>query len=172
MSSARPRRCPGWVIFDPIQWLVCLLFSASPLEAAAEGKLDSVSCYAGPSHVIQQGDGIVAGSYAVTAMSPGTEGTPFYRLSGLCLGQFTNINGDYSENGSYQLSNANGDKIFSVYSRKGDPAKAEGTWHTVQATGKLEGMTAEGKWMPIGAFPPVPNVLSTCNHEWGTYTLK
>jgi hypothetical protein len=81
-------------------------------------------------------------------------------------------NGDYSENGSCQLWNANGDKIFSVYSRKGDPAKAEGTWHTVQATGKLEGMTAEGKWMPIGAFPPVPNVGSACNHEWGTYSAK
>jgi len=66
----------------------------------------------------------------------------FTGCPGLCLGQFTNINGDYSENGSYQLWNANGDKIFSVYSRKGDPAKAEGTWHTVQATGKLEGMPA------------------------------
>jgi hypothetical protein len=33
-------------------------------------------------------------------------------------------------------------------------------------------MTSEGKWMPIAALPPVPNVGSTCNHEWGTYSLK
>lgn len=139
---------------------------------AAEGKFDSVSCYAGPSAVIQQGDGISAGSYDSTAMIPGTEGTPYYRMSGRCLGQFTLINGDYNETGSCQFWNAAGDKIFGVYTRKGDPAKAEGTWHVVQATGKLEGMTSEGKWMPIAAFPPVPNVGSTCNHEWGTYSLK
>jgi len=80
--------------------------------------------------------------------------------------------GDYNETGSCQFWNANGDKIFGLYSRKGDPAKAEGTWHVVQATGKLEGMTSEGKFMPIAAFPPVPNILSTCNHEWGTYNTK
>jgi hypothetical protein len=62
--------------------------------------------------------------------------------------------------------------VFGVYSRKGDPAKAEGSWHAVNGTGKWEGITSEGKFMPIGAFPPVPNVISTCNHEWGTYTLK
>ena len=139
---------------------------------AAEGKFDGVSCYAGPAHVIQQGDGIVAASYASTAMMPGQEGTPFYRLSGQCLGQFTLINGDYNETGSCQFWNANGDKIFGVYRRKGDPAKAEGTWHIVQATGKLEGLTSDSKWMPIGAFPPVPNVGSACNHEWGTYNTK
>jgi hypothetical protein len=93
-------------------------------------------------------------------------------MSGRCLGQFTLINGDYNETGSCQFWNANGDKIFGLYSRKGDPAKAEGTWHVVQATGKLEGMTSEGKFMPIAAFPPVPNILSTCNHEWGTYNTK
>jgi hypothetical protein len=106
------------------------------------------------------------------AMMPGKEGTPFYMLSGRCLGQFTIINGDYSETGSCQFWNAAGDKVFGVYARKGDPAKAEGTWHVVQGTGKFEGMTSEGKWMPIGAFPPEPNVISTCNHEWGTYSVK
>ena len=138
---------------------------------AAEGKFDITSCYAGAAHVIQQGDGITAGSYDVAAMMPGQEGTPFYRMSGRCLGQFTIINGDYSENGSCQFWNAAGDKYFGVYARKGDPAKAEGTWHTVQGTGKFEGMTEETKWMPIG-LPAVPNMASTCNHEWGTYTLK
>ena len=92
-------------------------------------------------------------------------------LSGRCLGQFSIINGDYSENGSCQFWNAAGDKMFGVYARKGDPAKAEGTWHVVQGTGKLEGITLEGKWTPI-VLPPVPNVASQCNHEWGTYTLK
>jgi hypothetical protein len=139
---------------------------------AAEGKYDMTSCYSGPAHVIQQGDGIIAGSYDATAMMPGQEGTPFYKMSGRCLGQFTIINGDYSETGSCQFWNAAGDKIFGVYARKGDPAKAEGTWHAVQGTGKLEGMTSEGKWMPIGVLPPVPNIASACHHEWGTYSEK
>jgi len=116
---------------------------------AAEGKYDQTSCYSGQSHVIQQGEGITAGSYELTGMMPGQEGTPLYMLSGRCLGQFSIINGDYSENGSCQFWNAAGDKMFGVYARKGDPAKAEGTWHVVQGTGKLEGITLEGKWTPI-----------------------
>jgi hypothetical protein len=64
----------------------------------------------GASHVIQQGDGITAGSYDLTGMMPGQEGTPLYMLSGRCLGQFSIINGNYSETGSCQFSNAAGDK--------------------------------------------------------------
>lgn len=139
---------------------------------AAEGKIDQTSCYSGPSHVIQQGEGIMAGSYDATAMTLAQEGSPYHNMTGRCLGQFTIISGEYSETGSCQYWNAAGDKILGVYSRKGDPAKAEGTWHVVQGTGKFEGMTSEAKWIPITAFPPVPNVGSTCNHEWGTYTLK
>jgi hypothetical protein len=139
---------------------------------AADGKYEMTSCYAGPIHVIQQGDGIVSASYDVTAMMPGQEGTPFYNLSGHCVGQFSIINGDYNENGTCQYGNAAGDKIFGVYARKGDPAKAEGTWHVVQGTGKFAGMTSEGTWMPVAPLPPVPNVASTCNHERGTYSIK
>ena len=86
--------------------------------------------------------------------------------------QFTIIDGDYSESGSCQYWNAAGDKIFGVYARKGDVAKAEGTWRVVQGTGKFEGITSEGNWIPLAPFPPVPNVATQCNHEWGTYTLK
>ncbi|WFU43412.1 hypothetical protein QA640_13755 [Bradyrhizobium sp. CB82] len=139
---------------------------------AAEGKYDMTSCYAGPSHVIQQGEGITAVSYELTGMMPGQEGTPYQNLSGRCVGFLTIIKGDYSETGSCQFWNAAGDKVFGVYARKGDPAKAEGTWHVVQGTGKFDGLTDEGKWMPVGAFPPVPNVASACNHEWGTFSTK
>jgi hypothetical protein len=41
------------------------------------------------------------------------------------------------------FGNAAGAKIFGVYTRKGDPAKAEGTWHVVRGTGKLEGITLQ-----------------------------
>jgi hypothetical protein len=123
-------------------------------------------------HFLQHGDGMIAGSYEGIGRMPGTEGTPFVLNSGRCIGSFTIISGDYSEAGSCEFWNAAGDKYFGVYSRKGDPAKAEGIWHVVHGTGKFAGMSMEGKWMPIGDFPPVPNYGGGCNHEWGTYSIK
>ena len=139
---------------------------------AAEGKYDHQSCYAGPIHLIQHADGIVSASYDVTGMTMSdTEGSPFGMLSGRCVGSFTIVSGDYNETGGCEYWNAAGDKFAGIYARKGDPAKAEGTWHAVHGTGKFAGMTQEGNWMPI-AFPPVPNVASNCNREWGTYSIK
>ncbi len=141
---------------------------------AAEGKFDQQSCYSGSSHVLQHADGFVSGSYDATGVTPGKEGTPFFMLSGRCVGSFTVANGDYNESGACEYQNAAGDKFFGIYARKGDPAKTEGTWHVVNGTGKFAGMSMEGKWMPIGAFPPVhPGQLPpACNHEWGTYSTK
>jgi hypothetical protein len=142
---------------------------------AAEGKFDRQSCYAGPVHLIEHADGMVSGSYVTTGMTPmtpGTEGTPFAMTSGRCVGSFTIISGDYNETGSCEYWDAAGDKYFGIYARKGDPAKAEGTWHVVHGTGKFAGMSQEGKWIPIGTFPPVPNVTTACIHEWGTYSIK
>jgi hypothetical protein len=139
---------------------------------AAEGKLDAQSCYVSPAHVIQVADGIMYGSYDSTGTTPGTEGTPFYMVSGRCVGSFTLVSGDYNEAGGCEYWNAAGDKYSVVYARKGDPAKAEGTWRFVQGTGKFAGISGGGNWMPIGTFPPVPNVLTACNHEWGTYSIK
>ncbi len=139
---------------------------------AADFKFDQLSCYSGPAHLIQHADGMIAGSYEGTGMTRGTEGSPMYMLSGRSVGAFTLINGDYNENGSCEFWNATGDKVFGVYARKGDPAKAEGTWHVVHGTGKLAGITEDSNWIPVTNFPPVPNVISTCNHEWGTYSQK
>ena len=139
---------------------------------AAEGKYDNQSCYAGPAHVIQHADGIVSGSFDLTGMTRGIEGSPFDRMSAHCVGSFANISGEQDINGSCEYWNAAGDKYFGIFARKGDPAKAEGTWRFVHGTGKFAGISGEGKWMSIGEFPPVPNVGSGCNHEWGTYSTK
>jgi len=115
---------------------------------------------------------MMAGSYEGIGIAPGIEGTPFHMMSARCVGAFTLISNDYNENGSCEFWDAAGDKILGVYARKGDPAKAEGTWHVVHGTGKFAGMTQNSKWMPVTNFPPVANVISTCNHEWGTYSVK
>ncbi len=150
-----------------------LLTSAFSTQAlAAEVKFDQQACYAGPGQLIQHADGIMSASYALAGMSPGTEGTPFHMMSGRCLGAFSLINGQIDDGGTCEYVDAAGDKAFGAYSRKGDAAKAEGTWHFVHGTGKFAGITGEGKWMPIGNFPPVPGMISGCNHEWGTYSIK
>jgi hypothetical protein len=155
----------------PLVTIACITALAGSAYAA-DYKLDQVSCYAGPAHLIQHADGIIAGSYDGTGMARGTEGTPTYMMSAHCVGAFTLINGDYNENGSCEYWNAAGDKYFGVYSRKGDPAKAEGTWHMVHGIGKFAGGTGDAKWIPVTNFPPVPNMITACNHEWGTYTAQ
>jgi len=150
-----------------------LLASAFSTQAfAAEVKFDQQTCYTGPAHLIQHADGMVSGSYAVIGTSPGTEGTPFRMMSGQCLGAFSDVSGQHDENGSCEFVDAAGDKFFGVYSRKGDPAKAEGTWRVVHGTGKFADISGGGKWMPIGNFPPsgMPNMFNGCNHEWGHTT--
>ena len=152
-----------------------LLASAFSTQVfAAEVKFDQQSCFAGPIQLIQHADGILSGSYAVIGTSPGTEGTPFRMNSGRCLGAFSIVNGQQDENGSCEFVDAAGDKYFLVYARKGDPAKAEGTWRFVHGTGKFADMTGEGKWMPIGTFPDsgMPNMTNGCNRQWGSYNMK
>jgi hypothetical protein len=64
---------------------------------------------------------------------------------------------------------------FNVFSRRGDPAKDEGTYHFVKGTGKFNGITGGGKFMPIGTFPPVPGapgMITGCVHDWGSYNIK
>jgi len=142
---------------------------------AAEVKLDTRSCYAGPIHTVQHSEGIVSGSYAVVGMLPGSENipAPLQMMSARCLGQFSIIAGALDEHGTCEAVNAGGGKMFWVYARSGDPTKAEGTWHMVHGTGDLADITGDGKFMPIGVFPPVaPDMTTVCNHEWGTLNLE
>ena len=151
-----------------------LLVSPFLTQAVAEEvKYDVQNCYAGPIQVTQA-DGLMAGSYAGSIMGPVNEST-LEKMSGRCLGAFSIIDGQLDENGTCEWVNATGDKLFSVYARKGDPAKAEGTYHFVKGTGKFAGVTGGGKYMPIGTFPPAPGapgMATGCNHDWGSYTIK
>jgi hypothetical protein len=161
---------------------ITLVFSGALLASAFSTqvfaaeviKTDHLNCFAGPIHLIQHADGIVSGSYDVVATSPGTEGTPFRMLSGHCVGAFSNVSGQYDENGSCEWVDAGGDKFLGVFARKGDPAKAEGTWQIVHGTGKFADMSGQGKWMPIGTFPAsgMPNMINGCNHDWGSFSMK
>jgi hypothetical protein len=154
--------------------LVSSALLASPFltqAVAEEVKYDVQNCYASLAQVTQA-DGLVAGSYAASVMGPVNEGT-LEKLSGRCLGAFSIIDGQLDENGTCEWVNATGDKLFSVYARKGDPAKDEGTYHYVKGTGKFAGVAGGGKWMPIRIFPSATGAPATgCIHDWGSYTIK
>ena len=135
-----------------------LLASSFPMQAfAAEGKYDGQSCYSVPTQLISHADGYVAGSEAYVGMVPDWQAGPFKMLSAYCTGSFVNIGDLVDEHGACEYGNAAGDKFFGVYARKGDGAKAEGTWYVVHGTGKFEGMTMEGKYM----FPSRPAAYRT-----------
>jgi hypothetical protein len=153
--------------------LISSAFILSVLSAQAiakEGKFEERTCYAIATHIIQHADGVMSASYDAVGMTPSTENSPLRTMSSRCLGSFTEINGDHNENGSCEFVNASGDKVFLVYARKGDPAKTEGTWHFVHGTGKFSHVSGEGGWIPTDNFPPTePNMMTSCNREWGTY---
>jgi hypothetical protein len=154
--------------------LVSTALLASPFLTQAfaeEVKYDVQNCYASQAQVTQA-DGLVAGSYAASVMGPINEGTP-EKMSGRCLGAFSIIDGQLNENGTCEWVNANGDKLFSVYGRKGDFDKDEGTYRYVKGTGKFAGVTGGGKWMPVRVFPLNPgSIANGCVHDWGSYTIK
>ena len=139
--------------------------------AAAEVNYDTLGCVVGPVHVIQHADGFMSGSFDLidTHADNPREGV----LVGHCVGTFTVIGGEANSNGSCEYVNAAGDKYFGVFARKGGP-EAEGTWRVVHGTGKFADMSEEGKYKSIGEFPPagVANMISGCNHSWGTTKLK
>lgn len=152
-----------------------LLVSCLPMQAfAAEGKYDGQSCYTIQTQLISHADGYAAGSEVYVGMVPSWGGDPFKMLSAHCAGSFVNIGDQVDEHGACEYVNAAGDKFFGVYARKGDVVKAEGSWHVVHGTGMFEGMTMDGRWTSIGAFPPTgtPNTTSACYHDWGIYSVK
>jgi hypothetical protein len=152
-----------------------LLALSLPIRAvAAEGKYDGQSCYAVQGQLVSHADGFVAGSEVYVGMVPDWGAAPFKMMSAHCAGSFVNIGDQVDEHGACEYVNAAGDKLFGVYARRGDAAKAEGTWHVVHGTGNFAGMTMEGKWTSIGPFPPsgAPNTTVACYHDWGTYSVK
>jgi hypothetical protein len=139
---------------------------------AAEGTFDHVLCYAGHATTIQHADGFASGIIDNVGTLNDPEGHPFHGLACRCLGTFTINAGDYAENGTCECANASNDKIFGIWARRGDPAKAEGTWHVVHGTGKFAGWKIDSKWHPEGNYPALAGGINGCNRDIGAYTSQ
>jgi len=134
----------------------------------AEQKYEHRSCYTGPHQVITHSKEAMGGVYNITGMVVAEQGDPLHMATGICLGTWTLIMGQYDESGSCEYTLPSGDKIFGVYSRKNQD---NGIWKVVSGTGKMQGLVHAGNWMPFTQFPQPSGQLAMCGREWGTWKL-
>lgn len=136
--------------------------------APAQQPYEHRSCYTGPHHVISNTDKVMGGGYELSGMVLAEPNDPLHNASGVCIGAWTSVEGQYQENGSCQYTLPSGDRIFGVYSRRNqDP----GEWKVVSATGKMKGLVHSGNWLHFTAFAQSPGQYSACGKEWGTFKL-
>ena len=138
---------------------------------AKEGSFDSMSCYAGPQHVITDGRSTVGFSYDVVGTPMRKEGDPLYHASAECVGSGTIAGAESMESGLCVFTDPDGDRFFSAYSVRN---KEPGTWKTIAGTGKFEGMEASGTWARVLApdKPARTDIAQSCDKETGHWKLK
>lgn len=113
-------------------------FSAMPTK---EGAAQFMGCVAGPMQLMTDVKGAMGGSYEVIGTPMAKPGELFHLTSMRCLGSFVRIGKEITDTGSCTAVDADGDKMFTVYSRKNSE---KNSWKVVAGTGKYEGMSAEG----------------------------
>jgi len=110
------------------------------IVVAAEGKYDNPICLAGPVQVIAHDDGYVSGTGLYVGLSSG-DAVITTQGSWRCTVTWTIMKDQIDSGGSCEMVDAAGDKLFGLFSRKGDVQKAEGAFHAVHGTGKFAGIT-------------------------------
>lgn len=135
-------------------------------SAGAQQKYEHRSCYTGPHQVINHSKDVLGGGYSLNGMVVAEPNDPLHNASGLCIGAWTLISGQYDETGSCEYTLPSGDRVFGVYSRRN---QEPGLWKVVSATGKLQGLWHQGNWQPFTAFPQPTGQLAMCGKEWGNW---
>ncbi len=152
---------------------ISLCLSSASLLAAGqekEGKYDHEECFSGTHDMIVHSDNAMGGSYKVYGISPAPKpGSLFHNVTGMCVGSWTLINGQYSENSSCEYKDSSGDRFFGIANRKNDE---EGFWQVVGGTGKYVGMTNTSRWKPITDSPQPDGQTVVCLRDRGTWKLR
>jgi hypothetical protein len=155
--------------------LLAVVSTGQALAATAvpkDGSYEGLTCYTGPSTVIADGKGQVAGTYDIIGTPIRKEGELGYLSSNHCVGSFSVVGKELTDSGSCLQTDPDGDRFFLVYSRRN---QEPGTWKIVSGTGKYDGMEASGTWV-AGAVRPVkqdrPGYVQVCNKEAGSWKLK
>ena len=134
----------------------------------AQQKYEHRSCYTGPHQVIAHSKDAMSGIYNLTGLVVAEQGDPLYMASGVCMGNWMLVNGQYEDQGTCEYTLPSGDKIFGIYSRKN---QENGVWKVVSATGKMKNIAHAGNFMPFTDFPQPTGQLAMCGREWGTWKL-
>ncbi len=151
--------------------LLVLAQGAVAADPPKEGSFDGMTCYAGPQHVITDGKGTVGFSYDVVGTPMRKEGDPLFHASAECVGSGTIVGAELMDSGLCIVTDADGDRFFSAYSRHN---KEAGTWKVIAGTGKFEGMESSGTWAPVlmPVKPARADMAQSCNKEAGHWKLK
>jgi hypothetical protein len=150
---------------------ILMLMAVSPVLIAApkEGNYRSDGCFHGQHFMTSHSKDIMGGSYTgiSTQQAPG-ENDFWHNMVGRCNGAWTLIMGEYNELGTCEYTDAAGDKLFGVYTRKNQ----DGTWKVLAGTGKYDGLESTGTWTPYTQFPAIQGEAASCFHQTGKYKLR
>ena len=151
--------------------IVLLAIASSSALAAApkEGSYKSDGCFHGQLFMTVHSKDAMGGSYTgITAQHAAGENEFWRNMVGRCNGAWTLILGEYNELGTCEYTDASGDKLFGIYTRKNQ----DGTWKVLAGTGKFDGIESTGSFTPYTQFPAITGEAASCFHQLGKYKLK
>ena len=149
--------------------LACALSSlAAHAAPAKEGDIDALQCGHGPAYINAISQDAMAGSYSATVLVVTNEGSLYYNVSGICSGSWQLVKGDYSETGSCDYVDLQGDHFFGIYTRRG----GEGDFKVYAGTGKYVGLEQTGHFMPLGEYFQVQGEYRGCTKFAGHWKMK
>ena len=112
----------------------------------------------------------MAGSFTAHGIAPSVKpGSLYHNVTGVCVGSWIYIDGEYSESSACEYTDPSGDKFFGVASRKNDQ---EGDFKVLGGTGKYSGMTNTSKWKPITDSPQPDGYSVVCLRDRGAWKLR
>jgi len=151
------------------QLLAGALFSGGVFAAPpSEGDVDAHQCGSGPAFINSVSKDAMAGSYSATVLVVAGEADLYHNLSGRCSGAWQLIGADYTEMGSCEYVDPDGDRFFGVYTRKG----GEGHWKVVAGTGKYIRLEQTGTFWPMGQYAFVNGEVRSCARFKGHFKLN
>jgi hypothetical protein len=110
----------------------------------------------------------MAGSQSLAGMVVAKPDSVWYNISGRCNGAWQLINGEFTEIGSCDYVDLEGDHFFGIFTRK----NLDGKWKVYGGTGKFVGMEQSGVWKPLGEYAQVAGEYRGCFQQSGHWKLK
>jgi len=149
---------------------LCAVASLGALGAPANhGDINAIQCGSGPAFTSAISAEAQAGTYTNTVVVVDSNANSLYHnASGICSGSWQSINGVYTQTGSCDYVDIDGDHWFGVYT--GDATGGDFKVHA--GTGKYVGLEQTGHFTPLGPYFQVPNEFRSCVTFKGHWKFK